>query len=74
MSFIASVTGLAVGFVVWCIGSYLISLFIYWGATRANPMSEKALKSYELLLCGLILIVSLGIFFMVARAMWPEPS
>jgi hypothetical protein len=69
---IATLTGFAAGFVAWCVGSYLISLFIYHGATRAKPMSEKALKAYEIILCGLLFAACFGVLLVVAHALWPE--
>lgn len=72
MHIFATLIGFAAGFVAWCLGSYSISLFIYWGATRPTPMTEKTLKAYEIILCGLVFALSFAVFFVVARAMWPE--
>ena len=72
MAFLATLTGLAAGLMAWFISSYFVSLFIYWGATRPAPMGERTLKAYEVVLCGLTIAASLVVFFLVARAMWPN--
>ena len=72
MHIIASLVGFAGGFVAWFIGSYGIARFINWGATRPQPMSEKTLKTYEIILCGLLFVLCFGILFVIADAMWPE--
>ena len=72
MYVIASLVGFAAGFVTWFIGTYFIASFIYRGATRENPMSERALKIYEIVLCGIWFVVSVGVLYIVARAMWPQ--
>jgi hypothetical protein len=74
LSIIASLTGVAAGFATWGLSSYLVSLFIYWGATRSTPMSDKTLKAYEIILCGLTIAASLVVFILVARALWPPRS
>jgi hypothetical protein len=69
---IASLVGLIAGLIVWVVGTYFIASFIYWGSTRENPMSERTLKIYEIILCGIWFVVSGGVLYFVARAMWPQ--
>lgn len=72
MVVIASLVGFAAGFVTWFIGSYFIALFINWGSNRKPPVSESALKAYEIILCGVWFVVSVGVLYIVTRAMWPQ--
>ena len=75
MYIVASLIGFLVALVVWFAGSYLVAQFIYWGSNRQpSPMSERALKAYEIILCGIVFVISATILFFVARAMWPENS
>lgn len=75
MYIVASLIGFLAGLVAWFAGSYGVAQFIYWGSTRQpNPISGKALKAYELILCGIVFIISATILFIVARALWPENS
>ncbi len=75
MFIIASLVGFIVGLIVWFAGSYLVAQFIYWGSNRQpNPMSEGALKAYEIILCAIMFVISMAVLFFVARAMWPENS
>jgi hypothetical protein len=69
---IASLVGLVAGFIVWVVGTYFIASFIYWGSTREHPMSERTLKIYEIVLCGIWFVVSGGVLYVVVRAMWPH--
>jgi hypothetical protein len=72
---VASLIGFLAGLVVWFAGSYLVAQFIYRGSIRQpTPMSDKSLKVYEIILCGLMFVISVSILFFVARALWPEPS
>jgi hypothetical protein len=65
--------GFLVGLVIWFAGSYLVAQFIYWGSTRQpNPMSDRVLKAYEIILCAAVFVVSVALLILVARAMWPE--
>lgn len=75
MYIVASLIGFLVGLVVWFAGSYVVAQFIYWGSNRQpKPMSEGALKAYEIILCGIVFIISMAFLFFAARAMWPENS
>jgi biotin transporter BioY len=69
---IASLAGFAAGFATWFIGTYVIASFIYRSSTRENPLSERALKIYEVVLCGILFFVSVGVLYVVSRAMWPH--
>jgi hypothetical protein len=72
---VASLIGFLAGLVTWFAGSYGVAQFIYWGSTRQpNPMNRKVLKAYELILCGIVFLISATILFFVARALWPENS
>ena len=72
MYVIASLVGLVAGFVIWVVGSYFIASFIYWGSTREQPMSERTLKIYEIVLCGIWFVVCVGVLYVVARSLWPH--
>jgi hypothetical protein len=70
---VASLVGFLVALVTWFAGSYLVAQFIYWGSTRQpNPIGAKPLRAYEIILCGIVFIISVAFFVFVARAMWPE--
>ena len=72
---VASLTGFLVALVAWFAGSYVVAQFIYWGSTRQpSPIGDKSLKAYEIILCGIVFVISVAVLFFVARAMWPEPS
>ena len=72
MYVIASLVGLVAGFIIWVVGTYFIASFIYWGSTREQPMSERTLKVYEIVLCGIWFVVSAGVLYVVARSLWPH--
>lgn len=75
MYIVASLIGFLAGLMVWFAGSYLVAQFIYKGSTREpTPMSDKALKAYEIILCAIVFLISAVILFYVARALWPEHS
>jgi hypothetical protein len=72
---VASLIGFLAGLVTWFVGSYGIAQFISWGSTRQpSPVNAKALKVYEMILCGILFFISVAVLFSVARAMWPETS
>jgi hypothetical protein len=72
---VASLVGFLVGLVSWFTGAYFVAQFIYWGSTRQpNPIDEKFLKVYEIILCGIVFVISVALLFLVARSMWPEHS
>jgi hypothetical protein len=72
---VASLIGFLAGLITWFAGSYWVAQFIYRGSTRQpNPVSSKALKTYEFILCGIVFLISATILFFVARALWPENS
>lgn len=73
MYIVASLVGFLVALVSWFAGSYLVAQFIYWGSSRQpSPINPKALRAYEIILCGIVFVICVGILFFVARAMWPE--
>jgi hypothetical protein len=72
---VASLVGFLVALVTWFAGSYLVAHFIYWGSRRQpTPLSDKSLKAYEIILCGIMFVISVAVLFFVARALWPEHS
>ena len=74
MFIVAVLIGFTVGVIVWFIGSYFIARFIKWGEDRSQPMSEKSLKVYEIALCSMLFIISVTVFFLIAKALLSEPS
>jgi hypothetical protein len=70
---VASLVGFLAGLVSWFVGNYLVAQFIYWGSNRQPaPMSEKTLKTSELILCALVFVISAGLLYLVAHSLWPE--
>jgi hypothetical protein len=70
---VASFVGFLAGLVSWFVGNYLIAQFIYWGGNRLpNPLSDRALKTCEFILCAIVFVLSVGILYFVARSLWPE--
>jgi hypothetical protein len=68
--FVAIVTGLVVGTLVWVVGSHWIANSITWAETnQPHLFGSRRLRAGEALACGLLFLACLAIAFWIAWAM-----
>lgn len=70
MYFIAIITGLVVGTLVWIVASHWIASWITGTETRQPHLfGSRRLRANEVIACGLLFIACLALAFFIARAM-----
>jgi len=68
---IAGITGVIVGFLVWCGAAYFVVAAVTSIETRRPDLAgSKTLRAFEIAASSAVVLASLSVGFWVARTLW----